>query len=557
MIENLLVKFPSLAVADMSDNELRYVVDEFDESSDSSEEEAGSDSDVDMNLFRPSGWSVPIGAENVAATNLSNARKRVAEESVLQAETRVRMDTPYPGTYTSHDNDVLRASAPLHASLPNNEMLQEGASLAPIPEVSTFHASAIEASQVQAALEASAVPETATAASSQPAPATPRNPHVQFSSTPQVINVPAGWMLTPIRGPSGYASSPAFSSRKGKQRYAYHQRVDSGFGSVGSSPATTGDSSSSSNDTTGNNTAYINELLNTTGNTTVPVARCVLRPKKFKGKNWNGYKWHFLAVAQVNGWSPEEAARMLKACLDDSVALVLKRALRQDDVTIHALFKALDERYNVPGPDYVLKGKVRRTMQRPGQTVDQYQMELVKVLSGRLDTDESEVALEQFIFGLSDPRMAKYVAKRYPDDLHDALKFAREYEETSTWMGNVGRSKRIGYVGAEANNEPPTTRQDTARQSSTTQTQSASEQMAALIKRVDELSARGQQYRHNDGRGRGNFSGRNFYGRNGRNRRWFRRNPSSNASAESPTTKLDEATSSSKSATQAAGKSND
>ena len=234
-----------------------------------------------------------------------------------------------------------------------------------------------------------------------------------------------------------------------------------------------------------------------------------------------------------------------------------ERALRQDDVTIHALFKALDERYNVPGPDYVLKGKVRRTMQRPGQTVDQYQMELVKVLSGRLDTDESEVALEQFIFGLSDPRMAKYVAKRYPADLHDALKFAREYEETSTWMGNVGRSKRIGYVGAEANNEPPTTRQDTARQSSTTQTQSASEQMAALIKRVDELSARGQQYRHNDGRGRGNFSGRNFYGRNGRNRRWFRRNPSSNASAESPTTKLDEATSSSKSATQAADKSND
>ena len=51
MIENLLVKFPSLAVADMSDNELRYVVDEFDESSDSSEEEAESDSDVDMNLF--------------------------------------------------------------------------------------------------------------------------------------------------------------------------------------------------------------------------------------------------------------------------------------------------------------------------------------------------------------------------------------------------------------------------------------------------------------------------------------------------------------------------
>ena len=540
----------------MSDNEPRFVVDEFEESYSSSEEEAESDSDVDMNLFRPPGCSAPIGAEDVAAAFANNARKRVADESVLQAETRARMDTPYPGIYMSNDN-VLRAPAQLHASLPNNEMLQESARLAPIPEVSTFHASAIEAAQVQTALEASAVPKSATAASSQPTPATTRNPHVQFSSTPQVINVPAGWMLTPIRGPHGYASSPESSSRKGKQRYAYHQRVDSGFGSVGASPATSGDSSSSADDTAHNNTAYINELLNTTGNTTVPVARCVLRPKKFKGKNWNGYKWHFLAVAQVNGWSPDEAARMLKACLDDSVALVLKRALRQDDVTIHALFKALDERYNVPGPDYVLKGKVRRTTQRPGQTVDKYQMELVKVLSGRLDTEDSEVALEQFIFGLSDPRMAKYVAKRHPIDLHDALKFAREYEETSTWMGNVGRSKRIGYVGAEANNEPPTTRQDTARQSSTTQTQSASEQMAALIKRVDELSARGQQYRHNDGRGRGNFSGRNFYGRNGRNRRWFRRNPSSNVSAESPTTKLDEATSSSKSATQAAGKSND
>ena len=52
------------------------------------------------------------------------------------------------------------------------------------------------------------------------------------------------------------------------------------------------------------------------------------------------------------------------------------------------------------------------------------------------------------------------------------------------------------------------------KQSSTTQAKSASEQMAELIKRVDELSARGQQYRNNNRRVRGKFSHRSYYGRN-------------------------------------------
>ena len=66
----------------------------------------------------------------------------------------------------------------------------------------------------------------------------------------------------------------------------------------------------------------------------------------------------------------------------------------------------------------------------------------------------SPMVLEQFIYGLSDVRMQKYVAKRTPCDLHDALILAKEYQETNYWLDSSAKRshKRVGAVTVS---EPP------------------------------------------------------------------------------------------------------
>ena len=59
------------------------------------------------------------------------------------------------------------------------------------------------------------------------------------------------------------------------------------------------------------------------------------------------------------------------------------------------------------------------------------------VLARRVDAEESLEALEQFAHGLADPKLQKYVAKRQPEEIHEALLYAREYEETSAWMNSA------------------------------------------------------------------------------------------------------------------------
>ena len=72
----------------------------------------------------------------------------------------------------------------------------------------------------------------------------------------------------------------------------------------------------------------------------------------------------------------------------------------------------------------------------------------MRVLACRVDAEESPEALEQFVHGLADPKMQKYVAKRQSEDIHEALLYAREYEETSAWMNSATRvvTKRISMV---------------------------------------------------------------------------------------------------------------
>ena len=193
-------------------------------------------------------------------------------------------------------------------------------------------------------------------------------------------------------------------------------------------------------------------LMSGTDTEDSPVSKCHVKPTKFTGTNWPGYRLHFLSVVQANCWNTAEAARVLKACLNEDAALVLKRSLRHKDATLEQIFRCLDERYLVSGPDYVLRGKIRRTVQKHDQTLDAYQVELMALLANRADAEDCPMVLEQFIYGLHDARMQKYVAKRSPRDLHDALILAKEFQETSQWMDSANKRshKRVGAITAAA-----------------------------------------------------------------------------------------------------------
>ena len=231
----------------------------------------------------------------------------------------------------------------------------------------------------------------------------------------------------------------------------------------------------------------------------------LVKPRMFTGTNWPGYRLHFLSVAQANGWSANEAACVLKACLSEGASLVLRRGLRQRNAGLEDIFRCLDERYLVAGPDYVLKGRLRRTMQKPGQSLDAYQMELMGLLAHQADAEDSPRLLEQFIYGLLDPHMQKHVAKRQPVDAHEALRLCKEFEETNAWVSSATRrtTRRIGAVDMQPGRLPDNTRE--ARNCGLPDDEPVPSDVEVLQGVVSDLRAKNRHWRSNQygGRGRG------------------------------------------------------
>ena len=154
------------------------------------------------------------------------------------------------------------------------------------------------------------------------------------------------------------------------------------------------------------------------------------------------------------------------------------------------------------------QGKVRR-LQQPGQSADDYQTELVKLLSGRLDAEDSEVALEQLIYGLYQPKIQKHVGKRMSVDLHDALRIAREYEETSSWVASASRfaHKRIGMVTVAETDRPATLHMDKGSQQPAGE-RSLVGDMDEWFKKVEAWTLHNQQFckTRENGNGKGKVS---------------------------------------------------
>ncbi len=161
----------------------------------------------------------------------------------------------------------------------------------------------------------------------------------------------------------------------------------------------------------------------------------VTEPATFDGTGWESYKLHFLSCVQANQWSQMEAANILGAHLVGDAAIVLaQRPL--GTWSLDELVKAIEVRYEKAGPDYVIKHNLRSVMQTQGQTLQQYADVCHKAVWNKLGdiAEENKLMLEQFFYGLIDPRAKKMLAKRKPKTIQEALEMTREQEATNLFL---------------------------------------------------------------------------------------------------------------------------
>ena len=161
----------------------------------------------------------------------------------------------------------------------------------------------------------------------------------------------------------------------------------------------------------------------------------VSKPQCFDGKNWDSYKVHFTACVAANNWSTAESVSILSAKLIGEAALVLTQK-QLSAWTYGELLKALDDRYSVTGPTYILKSKLRSTYQRPDQTVQSFGDELTTLVVGKLADyqEEQRRILEQFVEGLYHGHTSKSVARKQPTTLQEAIHLAQEHEQMHEWV---------------------------------------------------------------------------------------------------------------------------
>ena len=159
----------------------------------------------------------------------------------------------------------------------------------------------------------------------------------------------------------------------------------------------------------------------------------IIIPRRFDGStDWQAYKLHFLTCAESNSWSDEESFRYLRARLVGDAALSIVSS-RNGSFAKQLL--ALDARYGVSAPDFVIKARIRQLFQEEGQSLQEYANQLSRAVSNRpgSEVEEERIVLEQFLHGMLDVKVKHYVNKRYPATLGEAVRLGRDCEAIIEW----------------------------------------------------------------------------------------------------------------------------
>ena len=196
-----------------------------------------------------------------------------------------------------------------------------------------------------------------------------------------------------------------------------------------------------------------------------PTARhYISKPTNFTGENWESYKLHFESCKEANHWNDVEATQILQAHLTgDAIYIITQKPAA--GWTYEELIDALDVRYDQGGPDYVIQSRLRNVKQGFKGTLQAFADSCLKAVWNKLadPKKESEWALEQFKFGLRDPKMQRHLHKKKPRSIQEALSITKEYEESRSFLEKEQPNVRVTTAGVQQTDKVKQLQDDISR----------------------------------------------------------------------------------------------
>ena len=215
-------------------------------------------------------------------------------------------------------------------------------------------------------------------------------------------------------------------------------------------------------------------------------------PDKYDGEKveWQDFIVHFETVATWNGWTDLEKGLQLATCLRGKAQKVLSELKPSQKSDYHTLTSVLAERFNPPHRENVFRAMLRQRKRLPKESLMDFGCEVsrlahkayLKFPYEALD----QVSREQFVRGLFDVDMKRYVDLQNPSSLEEAISLATQFESFDIREGHSpvaerGETRpsrgRSAHVQAE---EQPVEKKDKC----------TNEELASLREQIEALIAR-------------------------------------------------------------------
>ena len=147
---------------------------------------------------------------------------------------------------------------------------------------------------------------------------------------------------------------------------------------------------------------------------------------------WQDHICHFEQVALWNGWTESEKASQLAICLRGNAQRVLSELTPAELSDYQRLKSALAQRFNPPERETAHRCEFRSRRRNRGESAADYGYALKRLASLAfpqipMDTRESLV-IEQYVSGLGDQELKRYVQFSHPSTLNKAISLAVEFE---------------------------------------------------------------------------------------------------------------------------------
>ena len=176
-------------------------------------------------------------------------------------------------------------------------------------------------------------------------------------------------------------------------------------------------------------------------------------PDKFDGDKieWADFITHFNVVARWNDWTYSEKGLQPATCLRGKAQKVLSsipESLNGDYETVRS---TLEKRFSPPHRENAFRAVFRRRKREARESLMDYGSDVMR-LAQRAYPEFSydaldQVAREQFISGLSDIEMKRFVDLRGPHSLDEAVSLATQFELLELSENSTGLNSRLEAKG--------------------------------------------------------------------------------------------------------------